>query len=287
MSATVIDGVAAAQDLYAALAGRVTALKVRGVVPGLATVLVGDDPASQVYVRNKVRACEKLGMFSEHRALPGGITNAGLLAEIAALNARQDIHGILVQLPLPPHLDAEALLQAIAPDKDVDGFHWRNLGALTAGKAQLVPCTPAGILHLLDRERIAIEGSRAVVIGRSLQVGKPAALLLITRGATVTVCHSKTRDLGAVTREADILVAAVGRPKLVTAAMVKPGATVIDVGINRVDGKLVGDVDYEGVRAVAGRITPVPGGVGPMTVAMLIANTVTAAEKSAAAALST
>jgi methylenetetrahydrofolate dehydrogenase (NADP+)/methenyltetrahydrofolate cyclohydrolase len=287
MSAITIDGVAAAQALYADLAARIQALKASGINPGLATVLVGDDPASRVYVRNKVRACESLGMYSEHRPLPATLTTADLLREVAALNARADIHGMIVQLPLPPQIDAGALLQAIAPDKDVDGFHWRNLGALTVGTPQLVPCTPAGILYLLDREKIAIEGNRAVVIGRSVQVGKPVALLLISRGATVTVCHSKTRDLGAVTREADILVAAVGRPKLVTAAMVKPGATVIDVGINRVDGKLVGDVDYEGVRAVAGRITPVPGGVGPMTVAMLIANTVTAAEKSAAAALST
>ncbi|MGH8616603.1 MAG: bifunctional 5,10-methylenetetrahydrofolate dehydrogenase/5,10-methenyltetrahydrofolate cyclohydrolase [Burkholderiales bacterium] len=279
MSAVMIDGVAAAKVLYAALAVRVQALKARGVTPGLATVLVGEDPASRVYVRNKIKACENLGMFSEHITLPATLTTAVLLQEVAALNARADIHGMIVQLPLPPQIDNAALLQAIAPDKDVDGFHWRNLGALTVGNPRLVPCTPAGILYLLDREGVAIEGARAVVIGRSLQVGKPAALLLIARGATVTVCHSKTVDLAAITREADILVAAVGRPRLVTAAMVKPGATVIDVGINRVEGKLVGDVDYEAVRAVAGRITPVPGGVGPMTVAMLIANTVAAAEQ--------
>ena len=279
MSAAIIDGTAAAQALYGELAGRVRALKARGVIPGLATVLVGEDPASRVYVRNKIKACENLGLFSEHRPLPASATTVDLLREVEALNARADIHGMLVQLPLPPRIDTAALLQAIAPDKDVDGFHWRNLGALTVGTPQMVPCTPAGILYLLDREGVAIEGARAVVIGRSLQVGKPAALLLIARGATVTVCHSKTVDLGAVTREADILVAAVGRPRLVTAVMVKPGATVIDVGINRVDGKLVGDVDFETVRAVAGRITPVPGGVGPMTVAMLIANTVAAAER--------
>ncbi len=283
MSAVMIDGVAAAKTLYAALAVSVQALKARGVTPGLATVLVGEDPASRVYVRNKIRACENLGMFSEHKTLPATLTTAALLREVATLNARADIHGMIVQLPLPPQIDTAALLQAIAPDKDVDGFHWRNLGALTVGTPQLVPCTPAGILYLLDREGVTIEGARAVVIGRSLQVGKPAALLLIARGATVTVCHSKTVDLSAITREADILVAAVGRPRLVTAAMVKPGATVIDVGINRVDGKLVGDVDFEAVRAVAGRLTPVPGGVGPMTVAMLIANTVAAAERSAGA----
>ena len=284
MTAITIDGVAAAQALYAELALRVQALKTRGITPGLATVLVGDDPASGVYVRNKIRACEKLGMFSEHRALPATVVTADLLREIAALNDRADIHGMIVQLPLPPQIDAAALLQAIAPEKDVDGFHWRNLGALAAGTPQLLPCTPAGVMHLLDREGVAIEGQRAVVIGRSLQVGKPTALLLISRGATVTVCHSKTADLAAIAREADILVAAVGRPRLVTAAMVRPGATVIDVGINRVDGKLVGDVDYAAVREVAGRITPVPGGVGPMTVAMLIANTVFAAEQAAAGA---
>jgi len=244
MTAIIIDGAAAAQALYAGLAARVQALKARGVTPGLATVLVGDDPASRVYVRNKVRACESLGMHSEHRALPATVTTAELLAEIAALNARADIHGMIVQLPLPPQVEPAALLQAIAPDKDVDGFHWRNLGALAAGTPQLLPCTPAGVMHLLDREGVAIEGQRAVVIGRSQQVGKPTALLLISRGATVTVCHSKTTDLAAITHEADILVAAAGRPRLVTAAMVKPGATVIDVGINRVDGKLVGDVDF-------------------------------------------
>jgi len=281
MTATTIDGVAAAQALYAELVVRIQALKARGVIPGLATVLVGEDPASAVYVRNKVRACEKLGMFSEHRSLAASVTTADLLREIAALNARADIHGMIVQLPLPPQIDAAALLQAIAPDKDVDGFHWRNLGALVAGTPQLLPCTPAGVMRLLDREGVAIEGQRAVVIGRSLQVGKPTALLLISRGATVTVCHSKTADLAAITREADILVAAVGRPGLVTATMVKRGATVIDVGINRVDGKLVGDVDYAAVKEVAGRITPVPGGVGPMTVGMLIANTVIAAEQAA------
>jgi methylenetetrahydrofolate dehydrogenase (NADP+)/methenyltetrahydrofolate cyclohydrolase len=284
MTALTIDGVAAAKALYAELALRVQALKARGITPGLATVLVGDDPASRVYVRNKIRACEALGMVSEHRSLPLTLTTADLLREVAALNTRPDIHGMIVQLPLPSQIDTAALLQAIAPEKDVDGFHWRNLGALTAGTPQLLPCTPAGVMHLLDREGVVIEGQRAVVIGRSLQVGKPTALLLISRGATVTVCHSKTADLAAITREADILVAAVGRPRLVTAAMVKPGATVIDVGINRVDGKLVGDVDYAPVREVAGRITPVPGGVGPMTVAMLIANTVIAAEQAAARA---
>ena len=278
MSAELIDGVRTAQAVYQSLADRVVALKARGITPGLATVLIGEDPASRVYVRNKIRACENLGLHSEHRQYPAAVAGAELLDAIAALNADETIHGILVQLPLPPQLDAATLLQAISPAKDVDGFHWNNLGALAAGQPQLVPCTPAGVLHLLDSTKIPVEGQQAVIIGRSLQVGRPAALLLIARGATVTVCHSKTRDLPAVTRTADILIAAVGRPRLVTAAMVKPGAVVIDVGINRLDGKLVGDVDFAAVAPLASHITPVPGGVGPMTVAMLVANTVRAAE---------
>lgn len=257
----------------------------RGITPGLATVLVGDNAASRVYVRNKAKACAEIGMHAEVHDLAADIEEAAVLARIAALNDDPTIHGIIVQLPLPRALNPQRILQSIAVAKDVDGFNWANLGAIVDGHPQLAPCTPLGVISMLDLAQIAIEGRHAVVIGRSSIVGKPLALMLIARGATVTVCNSKTPDLPAFTRSADILIAAAGRPRLVTADMVKFGAAVIDVGINRLpDGKLTGDVDYEPVSAIAGAISPVPGGVGRMTVAMLVANTVAAAEKLSASA---
>ncbi len=280
MAARIIDGKALAADLRRELAPRVAALAARGVRPGLAVILVGDHPASHVYVRNKVRACEETGIDSRHIALPADVRQPELLAAIATLNADPAIHGILVQLPLPPHIDADRVLEAIAPQKDVDGFHPMNSGALLAGRPGFVPCTPAGIMVMLDRAGVTLRGKRAVVVGRSNIVGKPMALLLLQRDATVTVCHSKTKDLPGLTREADVLVAALGRPKAISAAMVKPGACVVDVGINRLeDGTLAGDVDTAATMDVAGWITPVPGGVGPMTVALLIANCIRAAEQ--------
>ncbi len=285
MVARIIDGKALAADLRGELAPRVAALAARGVRPGLAVILVGDDPASHVYVRNKARACAETGVDSRHVALPGSVDQQELLAAIATLNADSTVHGILVQLPLPAQLDAERVLEAIAPQKDVDGFHPMNMGALLAGRAGFVPCTPAGIMVMLDRTGIALRGKRAVVVGRSNIVGKPMALLLLQRDATVTICHSKTHDLPALTREADVLVAALGRAKAIGAAMVKPGACVIDVGINRLDdGTLAGDVDTVAVSDVASWITPVPGGVGPMTVAMLIVSCVRAAEQASGSA---
>ena len=280
MTASVLDGAAMARAVLAELKDRVALLAQRGVTPGLATVLVGDNPASQVYVRNKARACSEIGMHAFVHELHAGVDEAEVLSKVAALNADAAIHGIIVQLPLPRGLDSQRILQSIAIDKDVDGFNWANLGAIVDGPPQLAPCTPLGVVDMLDRAGVALEGRHAVVVGRSSIVGKPLALMLIARGATVTVCNSKTPDLAVVTRMADILVAAAGRPRLITADMVKPGAIVIDVGINRLpDGKLVGDVDYEAVSARVGAISPVPGGVGRMTVAMLVANTVTAAEK--------
>jgi len=277
---TVLDGAAMARELLNELRGRVALLTRRGVRPGLATVLVGENPASRVYVRNKIRACGDIGLHAEVCELAGDITQSQLLEAIQTLNGRTDIHGMIVQLPLPKAIDAQRVLQSIAVEKDVDGFNWANLGSLVDGHERLAPCTPLGVIRMLDQARIPIEGRHAVVIGRSSIVGKPLALMLIARGATVTVCNSKTPDLAAFTRSADILVAAVGRPKLVTADMVKDGAVVIDVGINRLpDGKLAGDVDYESVKTKASAISPVPGGVGPMTVAMLVANTVAAAER--------
>jgi methylenetetrahydrofolate dehydrogenase (NADP+)/methenyltetrahydrofolate cyclohydrolase len=285
MVARIIDGKALAADLRRELAPRVAALAARGVRPGLAVILVGEDPASRVYVRNKARACEETGVDSRHVALPASVDQQELLAAIATLNADSAVHGILVQLPLPAQLDAERVLEAIAPQKDVDGFHPMNMGALLAGRAGFVPCTPAGIMVMLDRTGIALRGKRAVVVGRSNIVGKPMALLLLQRDATVTICHSKTHDLPALTREADVLVAALGRAKAIGAVMVKPGACVIDVGINRLDdGTLAGDVDTVAVNDVAGWITPVPGGVGPMTVAMLIVSCVRAAEQASGSA---
>ncbi|MBI2561629.1 MAG: bifunctional methylenetetrahydrofolate dehydrogenase/methenyltetrahydrofolate cyclohydrolase FolD [candidate division NC10 bacterium] len=251
-------------------------------VPGLAAVLVGDDPASATYVRTKTKACHEVGIASRQLTPPGDITQADLRALIQELNGDPDIHGVLVQLPLPRHLDERAILETVDPQKDVDGFTFANVGRLVENQPQFVPCTPAGILELLDREGVEINGKHAVVVGRSEIVGKPVAFLLLHRHATVTICHSRTADLAAETRRADILVAAVGRPRLITGAMLKPGAVVIDVGINRVDGKLVGDVDFDSAAPVASAITPVPGGVGPMTVAMLLRNTLQAFERSLA-----
>ena len=282
MSARVIDGKAIAAQMRNEVAVRVDRLKSRGVVPGLAVVIVGEDPASQVYVRNKALASGAVGMHSEVHAMSADTSQAQLIAFVRALNANPAVHGILVQLPLPRHLDARAVVAAIAPEKDVDGFHYFNVGALVAGEPAFYPCTPWGVMKMLEHEGVKVEGLQAVVVGRSNIVGKPMALMLINAGATVTVCHSKTRDLGAVTRQADLLVAAVGRARMIGAAMVKPGAIVIDVGINRLpDGKLAGDVDFAAVSQVASMITPVPGGVGPMTIAMLLANTVKSAEHAA------
>jgi methylenetetrahydrofolate dehydrogenase (NADP+) / methenyltetrahydrofolate cyclohydrolase len=280
MTARIIDGKAIAQEFRAEFAVRVDRLKDRGILPGLAVVIVGNDPASQVYVRNKALASGAIGMHSEVHALSADTPQARLIAFVESLNANDAIHGILVQLPLPKHLSARAVIEAIAPEKDVDGFHYFNVGSLFVGEPAFYPCTPWGVIKMLEHEAIEVEGMHAVVVGRSTIVGKPMALLLLNAGATVTICHSKTRDLAAMTRQADLLVAAVGKPRMITGAMVKPGAIVIDVGINRLpDGKLAGDVDFASVSAVASRITPVPGGVGPMTIAMLLGNTVKSAER--------
>jgi methylenetetrahydrofolate dehydrogenase (NADP+)/methenyltetrahydrofolate cyclohydrolase len=246
------------------------------VQPGLATVLVGEDPASQIYVRTKQKACAEVGIASFPYEIPASVSQNELLFLIEDLNKNPDVHGMLVQLPLPQGLDERSVLEAVDPSKDVDGFHPTNVGRLVAGRVDLLPCTPAGIIELIDRTGVPIEGAEAVVVGRSNIVGKPTAVLLLHRHATVTICHTRTRDLAATTRRADILVVAAGRPRVVTGDMVKPGACVIDVGMNRVEGKLMGDVDFEAAREVAGAITPVPGGVGPMTVAMLLRNTLTA-----------
>jgi methylenetetrahydrofolate dehydrogenase (NADP+)/methenyltetrahydrofolate cyclohydrolase len=286
MSARIIDGKAHAAAVRASVKQTVAELAARGVRPCLAVILVGEDPASRVYVRNKTRASEETGTLSELHAFPADISEGTLLERIAALNADPGVHGILVQLPLPAQIRAERVLEAIAPAKDVDGFHPANLGALVANRAGFVPCTPAGVMTLLEREDLNLAGRHAVVVGRSNIVGKPMALLMLRRDATVTICHSKTRELATITRQADVLVAAIGRAKFVTADMVKPGACVIDVGINRLaDGSLAGDVDFAAVKEVAGLITPVPGGVGPMTVAMLIVNTVRAAAQASTEAV--
>jgi len=278
MTSKIIDGKSLAASVLASAKTAALGLSARGIHPGFAVVLAGDDPASHVYVRSKLRASDETGVFSELHRFPADVAEEALLERIAALNADPRIHGVLVQLPLPRHLDSARVLAAVSPTKDVDGFHVANLGALVAGRPGFVPCTPSAVMRMLDTERIALAGRHAVVIGRSTIVGKPMAMLLLQRDATVTVCHSKTTQLGAITRQADVLIAAVGRARLVTADMVKPGACVIDVGINRLpDGKLAGDVDFESVRTVAGWLTPVPGGVGPMTVAMVIENTVRAA----------
>jgi methylenetetrahydrofolate dehydrogenase (NADP+)/methenyltetrahydrofolate cyclohydrolase len=278
MSARIIDGKALAAQVRAEVKSKVAALAQRGIRPGLAVVLAGDDPASKVYVRNKTRACEEVGLRSQQIDYPASVTQEELMACIGKLNADAAVHGILVQLPLPRQLDSARILEAVSPAKDVDGFHAVSMGALVAGAPGFVPCTPAGVMRMLEHARVPLAGCRAVVLGRSNIVGKPVSLLLLQKDATVTICHSKTRDLAAVSREADVLVAAIGRPKLVTASMVKPGACVIDVGINRMpDGSLAGDVDYAAVKDVAGWITPVPGGVGPMTIAMLLENCLHAA----------
>ena len=280
MAAQILDGKSLAAQVRAGVKQEVAALAQRGIRPGLAVVLAGDDPASHVYVRNKVRACEETGVRSALFEYPSSVSEAELLSRVAALNGDDAVHGILVQLPLPSHIDTARVLDAVAPAKDVDGFHDVNLGALVAGKPGLVPCTPAGVMRLLAHAGVPLAGRRAVVIGRSNIVGKPLALLLLQQDATVTICHSKTRNLDEITRQADILVAAIGRAKLVGAAMVKPGACVVDVGVNRLaDGTLAGDVDFHAVRDVAGWITPVPGGVGPMTIAMLLENCLTAATR--------
>jgi methylenetetrahydrofolate dehydrogenase (NADP+) / methenyltetrahydrofolate cyclohydrolase len=283
VSVRIIDGKKIAAVVREEIRLRVLQLKeTTGRIPGLAAVLLGDDPASASYVRSKTKACQEAGIFSRQITPPGDIPQADLLAVIRQLNGDAAINGILVQLPLPSHLDERTILEAVDPDKDVDGFTFGNIGRLVENQARFIPCTPAGILEILDREGVAIKGRHAVVVGRSEIVGKPVALLLLHRHATITICHSRTENLGAETRRADILVAAVGRPRLITGSMVASGAIVIDVGINRVDGKLVGDVDFDSASQVASAITPVPGGVGPMTVAMLLRNTLLAFERSSA-----
>lgn len=297
MTANLIDGKAVARQIEAAVVAEIQRL---GYAPGLTAVRVGNDPASEVYVRNKAKKADELGLRGTQRIFPAELSEAGLLAEVAALNADDEVDGILVQLPLPKHIDARKVIDAIDPTKDVDGFHPFNVGLLHLGRPSLVPCTPAGVMRLIDSTGVKIEGAHAVVIGRSDIVGKPMAALLLQRSATVTICHSRTRDLGSVIHQGDIVVAAVGRPLLVTGPMIRPGAVVIDVGMNRVEvdfadrlahdpdklrtlakngSVLVGDVDFVRAREVAGWITPVPGGVGPMTIAMLMQNTVTAAER--------
>lgn len=296
----VLDGLAIASEIKAEVAHEVADLSARGVRPGLAVILVGEVPASQIYVRSKVKTCGELGIFSEMLTPPESITTEEMLALVADLNAREDIDGILIQLPLPKHVDTKRLLEAVSPDKDVDGFHPVNAGRLQSGQPGLAPCTPAGIIEILRRSGLPISGQNAVVVGRSDIVGKPVALMLLNESATVTVCHSKTRDLPAVTRNADILVAAIGRPGYVTAEMVKPGAILIDVGINRLTDPaevqrffpgdaeraatfakrgsvIVGDIDPAAF-AISGAYTPVPGGVGALTIAMLMHNTVKAAK---------
>src|SRR5262245_20593336 len=282
--ARVLDGTAAAREVYSRLKERVAALGRMQVRPRLAAVQVGDNPASRTYLRNKVRACDEVGIDSELHHLAADCPPDKLLALLGQLNRDPRVHGILLQLPLPKQLDAGVITQAIASAKDVDGLTWASLGALLSGQSGFEPCTPRGVIVLLEGAGVTLEGRHAVVVGRSAIVGKPMALMLIARGATVTVCHTRTPDLAEHTRRADILVVATGRAGLVTGGMVKPGAAVVDVGINRLgDGRLAGDVDFASVSAVAGWISPVPGGVGPMTVAMLISNTVTAAERAGAA----
>ena len=278
MTATVLSGTEIAGEIGREVKESVEVLaREHKVVPGLAVIIVGENPASQVYVNRKHKACLEFGIRSQIIRLPASTPESELLAQIRLLNEQPEINGILVQLPLPGHINAERVLESIRPDKDVDGFHPLNAGYLSIGREVLVPCTPYGIVKMLEISGIPVEGRRAVIIGRSNIVGKPLAALLLARNATVTVCHSRTRDLPSITREADILVAAVGRPRYVTREMVKPGAAVIDVGINRVGDRLVGDVDFDAVKEVAAYITPVPGGVGPLTIVMLLFNTLKAA----------
>jgi len=282
MTAQLIDGNALSRHIRAEVAGRTAALKARGIAPTLAIILVGEDPASQVYVKHKVNDSGETGLTATLERYPAGLAEAELLARIHALNADPAVHGILVQLPLPPHMDSHKVIEAISPAKDVDGFHVASAGALMVGQPGFWPCTPHGCMKMLESIGYDLRGRHAVVIGRSNIVGKPMAMMLLAKNATVTVCHSATRELAALTRQADVVVAAVGRRNILTADMVKPGAVVIDVGMNRNDeGKLCGDVDFEGVKEVAGWITPVPGGVGPMTRAMLLVNTLEAAERAA------
>ena len=280
MSAQLIDGVALSKKLRAEIAARAATLTAQGKQPGLAVIIVGDDPASHVYVRNKVKACEDAGFFSLKEEYPADLSEAALLERIAALNADPKIHGILVQMPLPKHIDAHKVIEAISVKKDVDGYAVLSAGELMTGLDGFRPCTPYGCMKLIESTGVDLRGKHAVVIGRSNTVGKPMALLLLQANATVTICHSATPDIGVYTRQADVVVAATGRRNTLTADMVKPGAIVIDVGINRNDeGKLCGDVDFDGIKEVASHITPVPGGVGPMTITMLLMNTVEAAER--------
>lgn len=286
MAAKIIDGRGLATTLREQIAARVRALANAGDrLPGLAVILVGEDPASAVYVRNKIRACDAAGIHSFSHRLPSTVSNAELLGTIVELNADDNVHGILVQLPLPPHIDLPRVLETISVDKDVDGFHLYNVGGLVTGNTVFSPCTPYGVVKLLEAEGVSIEGKNVVVVGASNIVGKPMALMLMARDATVAICHAKTRDLAQFTILADILVVAAGVPGLIVAQMVKTGAIVIDVGINRLpDGRITGDVDFDGVAEKASLITPVPGGVGPMTVTMLLENTVASAERAAAQA---
>ncbi len=279
MAFHLLDGKALSEEIRGEIARKTLQLREKGVTPGLAVILVGEDPASQIYVRNKGLACEKVGFHSETIRLPESTTQTELTDTIRRLNEDPAIDGILVQLPLPEHLDERAALNTILPEKDVDGFHLINADRLLAGESTVVPCTPKGVMRLIAKAGVPLSGKEAVVIGRSNIVGKPMALLLMQAGCTVTVCHSRTRDVAAHTRRADVVVSAVGKPGFVTADMIKPGALVIDVGINRVDGKVCGDVDFDAVSKVAGWLTPVPGGVGPMTITMLLENTLEAAER--------
>jgi len=280
MSAKIINGIELSHTLRTDVAKRAAALTAKGRQPGLAVILVGDSQASQVYVRNKIKACEENGIHSIFEKYDAAMTEAELLARVDALNHDPKIHGILVQLPLPAHIDANKVIEAIAAEKDVDGFHISNAGLLMTGQPLFRPCTPYGVMKMLESINYPVRGAHAVVVGASNIVGKPQAMLLLQAGATVTICNSKTRDLGHHTRDADILVVATGKRNIVTADMIKPGAVVIDVGMNRDDaGKLCGDVDYEGALKVSGWITPVPGGVGPMTITMLLVNTIEAAER--------
>ncbi|MFP5467609.1 MAG: bifunctional methylenetetrahydrofolate dehydrogenase/methenyltetrahydrofolate cyclohydrolase FolD [Gammaproteobacteria bacterium] len=282
MTAALIDGNALSRQLREEVTLRAAALRAKGHTPGLAVILVGDNPASQVYVRNKVKACHDTGMHSVLEQYPATMTEAELLARVEALNHDDSIHGILVQLPLPDHIDAQKVIEAISPEKDVDGFHIASAGALMTGMPGFWPCTPYGCMRMLESIHYDLRGKHAVVIGRSNIVGKPMALMLLQKNATVTICHSSTKDLKTLTLQADVIVAAVGKRNVLTADMVKPGAVVIDVGMNRNDeGKLCGDVDFAGVSEVAGWITPVPGGVGPMTITMLMVNTLESAERRA------
>ena len=282
MTAQLIDGNALAKTIRAEVSGRTAALKARGVNPALSIILVGSDPASQVYTKHKVNDSTETGLQATLETYPADFSEADLLARIRALNDDPTVHGILVQLPLPKHMDSQKVIETISPAKDVDGFHVASAGALMTGAPGFWPCTPHGCMKMLESIGYDLRGKHAVVIGRSNIVGKPMAMMLLAKSATVTICHSATKDLGALTRQADVVVAAVGKLDLLTADMVKPGAVVIDVGMNRkADGKLAGDVDFDGVKEVAGWITPVPGGVGPMTRAMLLVNTLEAAERAA------